>query len=346
MRIIPLLFYSFLFSHEAFNQQTNPVIIAKGQMPDIVLDKKGNLHIAYGTGDSIMYTSSKDGKNFTPPKLVAVIPGVFSSGMRGPQIAATTNGLVITASNKSGNIFSFYKRGAAPWSKAQRINEFEETAKEGLTDLSADGKNVYAVWLSVRKPKGQNLYGARSVDDGKTWQNAEVYNSPDETVCECCKPSVLVKGKKVYVMFRNWIDGNRDMYMISSPDNGKTFGKAEKLGKQSWKLNGCPMDGGGFAINAKGMAESIWQRAGHIYTSLPGSGEILLGEGRNGTIENSYGKTAYSWTDKGNIIVMKQGGKKLNIAKGSLPIIKAINKESMICVWQNDGQVYSSMINL
>jgi hypothetical protein len=147
-------------------------------------------------------------------------------------------------------------------------------------------------------------------------------------------------------MFRNWIDGNRDMYMISSSNNGETFGKAEKLGKESWKLNGCPMDGGGFTINADGIAESIWQRAGHIYTAVPNSGEILMGEGRNGTIENIFGKTAYGWTDKGNIIVRKPGGTKLNFAKGNLPIIKAINKNKMICTWQNDGQIYSSMISL
>ena len=33
--------------------------------------------------------------------------------------------------------------------------------------------------------------------------------SPDTTVCECCKPSVVIEGNNVYVMFRNWLNGNR-----------------------------------------------------------------------------------------------------------------------------------------
>ncbi|MEJ7682118.1 MAG: sialidase family protein [Segetibacter sp.] len=100
-------------------------------------------------------------------------------------------------------------------------------------------------WL-LKSPKGQNVYGAKSVDGGKTWsKNILVYESPDSTVCECCKPSVTMKGNNVYVMFRNWLNGSRDLYVIKSSDGGKSFAQAQKLGKGSWKLNGCPMDGGG-----------------------------------------------------------------------------------------------------
>ena len=76
-----------------------------------------------------------------------------------------------------------------------------------------------------------------------------IYSSPDTTVCECCKPSVAMKGNKVYVMFRNWLNGNRDLHIIQSNDGGINFGKAQKLGEGSWKLKGCPMDGGGVIIN-------------------------------------------------------------------------------------------------
>jgi hypothetical protein len=56
-----------------------------------------------------------------------------------------------------------------------------------------------------------------------------IYASPDTTVCECCKPSVAMKGNSVYVMFRNWLNGNRDLYLIQSSDNGNTFRQVQKI---------------------------------------------------------------------------------------------------------------------
>ena len=42
------------------------LIIGSGQMPNVVKDNKGNMHIVYGTVDSIMYSfSSNSGKSFS-----------------------------------------------------------------------------------------------------------------------------------------------------------------------------------------------------------------------------------------------------------------------------------------
>lgn len=247
------------------------VIIANGRMPNITKDKSNNIHIVYGTGDSIMYISStKEGKSFSLPVLVAVLPKVFATAMRGPQITSTANGLIITANTTYGNIFAYHKEGSSKWSKATKVNDADSVSKEALMALSADGLNAFAVWLDTRgnNGKGQRLYGAQSKDGGKTWsKNILVYSSPDKTTCECCKPSVVVKGNTIHAMFRNWLNGNRDLYLISSSNGGKTFGQAQKLGVGSWKLNGCPMDGGGLAVDKKGTPETVWRREGKIFKS-------------------------------------------------------------------------------
>ena len=111
MKIVSLFILFFFIIPVAYTQKNNreDLVIARGQMPDIIKDKNNNIHIVYGSGDSIMNISSRDGYSFTSPSLIAVLPRLFASAMRGPQIASTSNGLVVTACNNNGDIF-FYKK--------------------------------------------------------------------------------------------------------------------------------------------------------------------------------------------------------------------------------------------
>ncbi|MDQ6812582.1 MAG: glycoside hydrolase [Bacteroidota bacterium] len=352
MKVITFIAFFSILTSSAFAQTisnpTKDAIVAKGTMPNMVTDKSNNVYIVYGTGDSIMYLSSTNkAKSFTSPSLIAVLPGLFASAMRGPQIAATDNGLIITACTNKGNIYSYKQLASGKWSTAMKVNDVDEVAKEALMGLSADGLNVFAVWLAVKSPKGQNVYGAKSVDGGKTWsKNLLVYASPESTVCECCKPSVAVKGNNVYVMFRNFLNGNRDLYVAKSVNGGKSFEAAEKLGVGNWKLNGCPMDGGGLAINKSGIPQTVWRREGKIYASTVGSTEKEIGEGRGCTIETVNNKNVYAWTENGDVVVIKPQGQKKVLGKGSQPIVKALNDEHVICVWENDKQIHASVLDL
>jgi hypothetical protein len=328
-------------------RNNNSDTIAPGQMPNLTRDNSGNIHLVYGSGDSILYSYSSDnGKSFSSSSVVSVLPKLAASHMRGPQIAATLNGLIITACNNIGNIFSFTKDESGKWSQPFKINDVDTSAKENLMALSADGNNAFAVWLDLRD--GHNrIYGAKSIDGGKSWsKNRLVYVSPDTTVCECCKPSVVVKGNNIFVMFRNWINGNRDLYLVQSSDGGDAFGQAQKLGNGSWALNGCPMDGGALAINNSGNAETVWNRKGTIYACEPGKEEKKLGEGKNCTMELVNGKNVYAWVENGNVIVVKPQGIKKNLGKGQLPVLRAVNNEHILCVWENDKQIHKAVLEL
>jgi hypothetical protein len=349
MNKIFILIVSLLMIHTvAFsqNKEVGVLVIAKGQMPNMTRDKSNTLHMVYGNGDSIMYMSTKDGKSFTSPSLVAVLPNLMASAMRGPQISFADNGLVITACTNQGNIYCYKEELSGKWTKIKRINDENESAKEALLAVGADGLNVYAIWLGVKNPKGQNVYGSKSNDGGKTWaKNILVYASPDGTVCECCKPSVAVHGNKVFVMFRNFISGNRDMYLIKSTDGGRNYEQATKLGKGSWKLSGCPMDGGGLVINKKGNPETVWRREGDIYTAA-GISEKKIGEGRGCSMETVNNKNIYAWSEGGNVVVLKPDGTKIISGKGSLPLLKALNANQVICVWENEKEVHGMLIDL
>jgi hypothetical protein len=329
------------------NDNKNDEAIAAGQMPDLSKDNADNVHLVYGSGDSILYIYSTDnGKSFSSPSLIALLPELAASHMRGPQIAATSNGLVVTACNNTGDLFSFTKEQSGSWSQTARVNDVDTIAKENLMALSADGSTAFAVWLDLRD--GHNrIYGAKSTNGGKSWsKNRLVYASPDTTVCECCKPSVAVKGDNVYVMFRNWLNGNRDLYLIQSADGGNTFGQAQKLGNGSWALNGCPMDGGGLAINGNGKPETVWNRKGVIYACEPGKEERKLGEGKNCAMESVNGKNIYAWVENGNVVVMNPQGMKRNLGKGQLPILKAVNNKQVLCVWERDQQIHKAVLEI
>jgi hypothetical protein len=323
-------------------------IIGKGQMPAIAKDNHNNLHLVFGYGDSIMYTClTNNGNTFSEPVLVTKLPHAFTYAMRGPQIAATHNGIIITACTTNGNIYSFYKQKDNNWKQGNMVNDVDSVCKEGLMALSSYNNNAFSVWLDLRGNRRNKIYGAKSIDGGKTWsKNILIYASPDSTVCECCKPSVVMWKDKVAVMFRNWLNGNRDLYLAQSNNGGNTFGNAEKLGIGSWKLNGCPMDGGNVVINSDGVLQTIWRREATIYEDVPGMHELKIGEGRNCTIETVNNKNVFAWVEDGKITIVKPDGKKTLLGEGSQPVLKTIDNNHIICLWENDKKIHASVLQL
>lgn len=348
MRLLFVLFILIACNEKKSVPKTD-IVITNGQMPNIAKDNSGRIHLVYGMGDSIMYISSSDkGSSFASPSVIAVLPKLFSYATRGPQIAVTNKGLIITACTSEGNIRTYYK-DKEEWKQGARANDMDSAAKEGLMALSADGENAFAVWLDTRNNngKGQRLFGAQSNDGGETWtKNILVYASPDKSVCECCKPSLAMQGKNVYVMFRNWLNGNRDLYVTHSSDAGASFEEAKKLGASSWHLDACPMDGGGLAINKNGEVETVWKKEADIYTTVPGTPETLIGKGRGCTIETVNNKNVYAWTENGKIVFMNTQGHKDMIGEGSLPVLKTLDNNHVICIWEKDKQLHRSVLEL
>lgn len=200
---------------------------------------------------------------------------------------------------------------------------------------------VALVWLDIRSG-GMELWSAVSSDGGKTWgRNTRVYQSPDGHICECCHPSVAIDGRgEISAMWRNWLDGSRDMYLAVSRDHGKNFADATKLGSGTWKLNACPMDGGAMAFDAAGKPLTVWRRENSILTST-GSAETELSKNGRHPVVAPCGSTAHHfWHEPAGL--MWQRGKEpprvldrqgTFVSAGSLP-----HQSGVIAVWESEKQ--------
>ncbi len=322
--------------------------VAKGLQPAAITDQNGVAHIVYGRGEILYYTSSGTGVHFDPSVQVDSLPGLAIGSTRGPQIAVNEQSVMIIALDKMGNVWAYTRsRSGGQWQKRVRVNDIDDVAKEGFVALTTGPANEYtAVWLDLRGDQQNKLVGARSTDGGRTWSaNKIMYQSPTGTICECCQVSAVSQGKQVALMFRNFINGSRDMYLLTSIDGGQTFGKAEKIGEGTWKLNACPMDGGGLSIGPNGKLSTVWRRADKLYTARPGQSEVELTTGKNAKIVT---------TQKGDYIVFQQNGqlwkitpgqpKPITLGPGAYAKLTRLANDRVLCLWEQDGAIRAEVI--
>ena len=318
----------FSFDNLSKAQSPSPVTVVdttqsadKARQPQVAIDQKGQIFIAFGQGNQLRCAVSKDqGKSFTVSTVGT--GGILSLGMRrGPRIVATDAGVVITTvageqgKGKDGDILSWRSTdNGASWSGPLKVNAVAGSAREGLHGMAAmaDGR-IFCTWLDLRSGK-MEIYGAASADGGKSWnEDRLVYRSPDGAVCTCCHPSVAFSAEgTLYVMWRNQLGGNRDMYFARSANGGASFTPARKLGRDHWALNICPMDGGAIAVHDAEHVESVWMRAGSVFTARPEATEKLLGRGVQAWNAPSAAGVYNIWLEKrpGRLMLLSPGSKK------------------------------------
>jgi hypothetical protein len=323
--------------------------IGGGRQPQVSMDVKGVIRVVFGRNDSIFCaTSTNKGTSFSAPVLVGHVSQMHLGMARGPQLASSARYSVVTAMDKQGDIHYFmldHQKGK--WQDTGFVNDVRSSAPEGLMNIACDNQDdFYAAWLDLRVGKNNNIYfSAMTAGKGQWLKNILVYQSPDGHVCECCRPSIAVKGSNVAVMFRNWLKGSRDLYLITSTNKGLSFGDALKLGNGTWPLNACPMDGGGLTFNADNTINTTWQRQGTVYFCKPGSMEQEVGKGRDCSISSDKNATLVAVT-AGDVI--KYRNLKTNaetaVGKGSYLKTLILPGNKVLCVWEDNNHVESKIL--
>jgi hypothetical protein len=282
-----------------------------GIQPQAVVDSSGVLHLIYLKGDpgaaDVFYVRRDPGmEEFTSPIRVNSQPGsaIAIGTIRGAQIALGKNNRVHVAWNGSGKATPKNPIRGVPMLYARLDDSgkaFEEQRNlmqqtyglDGGGSVAADDKgNVYVAWHGR---KGDNMqpgeeyrqvWLARSSDDGKTFATEEVASTEPTGTCGCCGMKAFVDAKgALHMLYRSAQEKeNRDMYLLSSSDQGKSF-KSQRL--HAWKVGVCPMSSEAFAGTEKRVT-AAWETNFQIYYSVIAVGgakaarpQRIAGKGRS-----------------------------------------------------------------
>lgn len=329
------------------------------QQPQVAVDAQGSIHVVYGIGDLARYQRSDDGGKSFGKAVDLPSAHDMSLGMRrGPRIAVSDKSICISViggkqgKGRDGDLLALRSvDGGKTWTGPVQVNDTADSAREGLHAMNAGPRGeTCCVWLDLRNGNTE-VMASVSTDGGGTWsKNVLVYRSPDGSVCECCHPGVAIDSQgRITVQWRNSLDGARDIYVASSADGGKTFGKASKLGTGSWPLDACPMDGGAIAVAAGGKWASAWRRDKTVFLLPEGEREERrLGVGEQPWIAATASGPFVVWLKKrGDVAYVLTPGSKSPIELTSHagdPVIAAgpNGRGPVVAAWERrDGKNYT-----
>ena len=310
----------------------------------------GTVALVFGSGETIWLAQSQDnGRNFAAPVKVAQLPKMLLGRHRGPRVAIAGDAIVVSAiASEPGDLMVWRStdRGRT-WSAPIAINDTPKAAREGLHAMVSDAEgHMAAAWLDDRDGKGKRLYGAFSNDAGRTWsRNVLLYESPGGTICQCCDPSLAVMGRGEFaVMWRNALDGSRDLYTLRLRD-GHPLGSAVKQGSGTWKLDACPMDGGGLVVR-DGQIATAWRREHDIYLAAPGKPEVKLGSGQDVALGANAQGLYVVWSTPAGIALHAPGAitpSQLSSA-GAFPAIVMLPDGAVLVAWEENGSIATARL--
>ena len=257
-----------------------------GLQPQALMDAEGTLHLIYFKGQpaagNIFYVRLKAGESPSAPLQVNSEPGsaIAIGTIRGAQLALGKGGRVHVAWNGSNQATPKGPKGQNPMLYT-RLND-EGTAFEpqrnviqqaygldGGGSVAADPQgNVYVAWhadAGAGNEGGRRVWVTHSSDDGQTFVSESAAYSEPTGACGCCGMRALADSDgNVYLVYRSAREQvNRDMYLLRSTNQGKSF-EGVMLGK--WNIAQCPMS-----------SESLAETPAAVYAGWETSGQVFLG---------------------------------------------------------------------
>ena len=258
-----------------------------GIQPQTILDANGTVHLVYFKGDpsegDLFYARSEDGIAFSSPIRVNSVPGtaVAIGNIRGARLAVGRRGHVYvvwngsrkTADPAQGRSPMLYTRLNDARTAFEPEQNLLHTAYgiDGGGGLAADQQGrVYVFWHApIPGHQGEDsrrVWMTRSEEDGKTFKPEGIVWEQPTGACSCCSLTAYADPSgKLYVLFRSAQQAvHRDMYLLESQDQGKSFHGAAI---SNWNVGYCVMSSEAFASGPKGTI-AAWETEKKIHFGL------------------------------------------------------------------------------
>jgi hypothetical protein len=256
-----------------------------GIQPQVAVGADGTVHLLYYKGESragdVFYVhSAANERHWSDPVRVNSQPGsVIAAGtIRGAQMALGKGDRVHVVWNGSGSAEPKGPDGELPLLYARLSDDsrtFEEqrnvvTSAYGLDGggcVAADREgHVYVAWHGRGDEPGEEhrrVYIARSADDGETFSPEQPVDADRAGACGCCgMRGTAAPDGRVMFLYRSAEEGvNRDIYLLSSDDLGRTF-HSNRLDR--WRIDACPMSSAAFAHTSSGTW-GAWETREHVF---------------------------------------------------------------------------------
>jgi hypothetical protein len=113
-----------------------------------------------------------------------------------------------------------------------------------------------------------------------------------------------------------------------------------KQGEGTWKLDACPMDGGGIAMH-DGQIASAWRREHDIYLAAAGKPEVKIGTGQDVAFGAGSKGFYAAWSTPAGISLHAPGSREASqiSSAGAFPAMVALSDGGILVAWEEGGAI-------
>jgi hypothetical protein len=248
------------------NKRVNDDPLNRWQLtPSVAAYGLKNVYIAWmdgrnhSNGTDIYLAYSTDGGNtFSENKRVNDGVGVVTQSE--PAIAVDNSGTIYLAwtDNREGDddiYFAYSNDGGNTFSINKKVTDDGTDAAQSKPSIAVDNTgSIYVAWQDEREG-GFDIYFASSIDDGNTFsENVNVNDNPGDGLQ--FDPVITADSSgNIYIAWRDYRDGNNDIYFTESIDSGNSFSTNIKVNDDL--VDASQLDPS-IAVDAEGMIYIAW----------------------------------------------------------------------------------------